>query len=103
MGAFLKGYPTASRTWDEAEDALASFERWRKSLALEDRGGELGELGRMLAETEGQRAKEATLKQIVFEGPQDDLNLSTNAQPAILVTSIAYLRTLEVSVGAPGN
>jgi len=35
------------------------------------------------------------LSRLCFEGPEEDLRLTTNTQPAILTTSIAALRTLE--------
>jgi [acyl-carrier-protein] S-malonyltransferase len=36
---------------------------------------------------------------LVFDGPEEDLNLTVNAQPAILATSIAYLAALEERSG----
>lgn len=36
-----------------------------------------------------------TLKHVMFEGSQEDLTRTENAQPAILTTSIAMLRVLE--------
>jgi [acyl-carrier-protein] S-malonyltransferase len=35
------------------------------------------------------------LSRLAWEGPADDLDLTTNAQPALLATSIAYLRAIE--------
>jgi [acyl-carrier-protein] S-malonyltransferase len=35
------------------------------------------------------------LSQLIFEGPQDKLTLTENAQPALLTTSIAFLQLLE--------
>jgi [acyl-carrier-protein] S-malonyltransferase len=35
------------------------------------------------------------LSQLTWNGPEDDLNLTVNAQPAMLATSIAILRALE--------
>jgi [acyl-carrier-protein] S-malonyltransferase len=35
------------------------------------------------------------LSELTFSGPQEELDLTVNAQPAILATSIAYLRALE--------
>lgn len=35
------------------------------------------------------------LSTLCFEGPDDELKLTTNAQPAIVATSIAALRVLE--------
>lgn len=127
MGAFLREQKPAQDVWTEAEEALAGFEDWRKGLKLHEHEGELGQLGRMLDETEAARRKEPKLREVVFEGPQvrlvpphcresrlgvlraaahslaplaapqDELTRSSNAQPAILVTSTAFLRTLEVS------
>lgn len=36
-----------------------------------------------------------SLSQVIFEGPQETLTLTTNAQPALLTTSIALLKGLE--------
>lgn len=70
MGHFLKDYEGAKAVWDEAEEALQGFEAWRKGLGLENHDGEVGVLGRMLAEREGERRVETGLKQVVFDGPQ---------------------------------
>lgn len=39
------------------------------------------------------------LSTLCFEGPEDELKLTINAQPAILTTSIAALRVLEQEIG----
>jgi len=39
------------------------------------------------------------LSTLCFEGPEDELKLTVNAQPAILATSIAALRVLDQEVG----
>jgi [acyl-carrier-protein] S-malonyltransferase len=39
------------------------------------------------------------ISRLTFDGPEEDLNLTINAQPAILATSIAYLRALEERSG----
>ncbi len=39
------------------------------------------------------------LSRIIFEGPDDELTLTENAQPAIMATSIAALRVLEKEAG----
>ncbi|GAA5832858.1 hypothetical protein JCM11251_000507 [Rhodosporidiobolus azoricus] len=101
MGAFLKDDAAAKEVWSEAEEALEGFEEWRKGLRLHEMEGELGELGRMLDATETKRGKEAKLKDVVFEGPQTLLTRSSNAQPAILITSLAFLRSLERDRGLP--
>ncbi|GAA6035214.1 hypothetical protein JCM8097_006423 [Rhodosporidiobolus ruineniae] len=101
MGHFLKDEAAVKGVWEEAEDALAGFEDWRRGLKLHEMGGELGELGRKLDATEGKRSRETRLRDVVFEGPQDELTRSSNAQPAILITSIAFLRALERERGIP--
>jgi malonyl CoA-acyl carrier protein transacylase len=70
MGNFLRGFPAAQQVWLEANQALEGFEEWRKGLKLEERDGELGELGRMLIEREQERKDEKKLQEVVFEGPQ---------------------------------
>ncbi|BGP63782.1 hypothetical protein NBRC10512_007968 [Rhodotorula toruloides] len=101
MHHYLRDKQPARDVWDEAETALAGFEQWRKSLGLHELEGEAGVLGRMLDETEAERRKESGLKEVVFEGPQDELTRSSNAQPAILITSISLLRTLEREYSLP--
>jgi [acyl-carrier-protein] S-malonyltransferase len=39
------------------------------------------------------------LSTLCFEGPDDELKLTTNAQPAIVTTSVAALRVLERETG----
>ena len=41
------------------------------------------------------------LSRLAWEGPQESLDQTVNAQPALLATSIAYLRALEESWAAP--
>ena len=41
------------------------------------------------------------LTRLIFEGPEEELTLTANAQPAIMTVSIAALRALEGEVGAP--
>lgn len=41
------------------------------------------------------------LSRVVFEGPEDTLRLTENAQPALMATSLAALRALEARSGAP--
>jgi [acyl-carrier-protein] S-malonyltransferase len=38
------------------------------------------------------------LSKIIFEGPQDDLNLTENTQPAIMACSIAIFRALKLDI-----
>ncbi|MBV1707577.1 MAG: ACP S-malonyltransferase [Hyphomicrobiales bacterium] len=39
------------------------------------------------------------LSQVIFEGPEADLTLTANAQPALMATSMAALRVLETETG----
>ncbi|KAG0234365.1 hypothetical protein BGX31_004590 [Mortierella sp. GBA43] len=48
---------------------------------------------------EADDALEGTLKSVMFEGSQEELRRTENAQPAILTTSIAMLRVLESERG----
>ena len=44
-------------------------------------------------------ALSANLKRLIFEGPEDELTLTENAQPALMVTSLAVVRVLEQEAG----
>ncbi|RKP22996.1 acyl transferase/acyl hydrolase/lysophospholipase [Syncephalis pseudoplumigaleata] len=48
---------------------------------------------------EADEALQMHLRDLIFDGPQNTLTLTENAQPAILVTSIAILRVLEKEFG----
>jgi [acyl-carrier-protein] S-malonyltransferase len=51
------------------------------------------------------RADEALgipLSKLILEGPADELDLTVNAQPAILATSVAYLRAMREEAAAAG-
>ncbi|WP_242219540.1 ACP S-malonyltransferase [Bacillus cereus group sp. BfR-BA-01380] len=61
-------------------------------------------MGKQLAESYEEVAKvfhqadeilKDSLSSLIFEGPQETLTLTTNAQPALLTTSIAILKVLE--------
>ncbi|KAG0216054.1 hypothetical protein BGX33_000506 [Mortierella sp. NVP41] len=64
-------YPIARQTIDEADAILASTSSSTSS----------------------------SLKKVMFEGPQEELTRTENAQPAILTTSVAILRVLETEMG----
>jgi malonyl CoA-acyl carrier protein transacylase len=118
MGAFLlKHYKAARETWEEAEEVrllfarlqhqltpvqiLGGFDRWRKSLDLLS-APELSQLE--LADWEPWQKDRAPdqLRKIVFGGaPQSLLTKSSNAQPAILITSLAFLRVVEKELKIP--
>ncbi|HSA81461.1 MAG TPA: acyltransferase domain-containing protein, partial [Geminicoccaceae bacterium] len=40
-----------------------------------------------------------TLSRVIFEGPEERLRLTENAQPALMATSLAALRALEARGG----
>ena len=42
-----------------------------------------------------------SLSKLCFEGPEEDLKLTENTQPALLAVSVAALRVLRAEVGAP--
>jgi hypothetical protein len=69
MNTFLDKYKSARETWEEAEEALGGFEKWRKDLKLH----ELPELEHLDLQSwptwQKERAKEE-LRQVVTEGPQ---------------------------------
>lgn len=48
---------------------------------------------------EADDALQMHLSRLCFEGPEDDLKLTANTQPAILTVSIAALRVLEAELG----
>ena len=41
------------------------------------------------------------LSRLIFEGPEADLTLTENAQPALMAVSLAVVRTLAIEVGRP--
>ncbi len=51
---------------------------------------------------EASRALDFDLKRICFQGPKEELDLTENAQPAVLATSIACLRVFEHRLSATG-
>jgi [acyl-carrier-protein] S-malonyltransferase len=67
-------------------------------------GAELVSRSPVAAETYA-RADEALgmpLSKLILEGPAEELDLTINAQPAILATSVAYLRAMREEAAAAG-
>jgi [acyl-carrier-protein] S-malonyltransferase len=68
--AFAAADPIARATFDEADAALGGLRQ-------------------------GSGAQGASLSRLCFEGPEDELKLTENTQPAILTVSVAIARVLE--------
>jgi hypothetical protein len=100
MGSFLRHLPEFRHTWEEALAHLNVFDSWMAGLHLQDHFLSLGyppNHAQILAAPPPPSDSSARpLDHIVFDGPQNELSRCSNAQPAILITSMAYLRTLEV-------
>ena len=71
-------------------------------------GSQFAGMGKALADNfpvarqvfaEADEALGFNLARLCFEGPEDDLKLTANTQPAILTTSIAALRVLQTETG----
>jgi len=78
------------------------------ALLFPGQGAQAAGMGKALAQqfpvaanvfAEADAALGFALSYLCFEGPDDDLKLTTNAQPAIVATSIAALRVLEQETG----
>src|SRR5437773_8176019 len=78
--ALADAYPEARAAFDEADAALAESESGDASTHNETLVRESGH--------------HPTLTRLIFEGPEDQLVLTQNAQPAILTASIAAYRVL---------
>ncbi|KAF9943220.1 hypothetical protein BGZ67_004999 [Mortierella alpina] len=86
----------------------ASAEVYSKKSKISGQGSQFVGMGKDLYDTyavarqvvdEADEALGGTLKNVMFEGSQEDLTRTENAQPAILTTSIAMLRVLESERG----
>jgi [acyl-carrier-protein] S-malonyltransferase len=80
----------------------------KKALLFPGQGSQTVGMGKALADNfaaarevfeEVDSALSQKLSSIIFEGPQETLTLTENAQPAIMATSIAALRVLEKETG----
>jgi len=81
------------------------------ALIFPGQGSQIVGMGKELAEKypaarqtfdEADEALGYKLSQLCFEGPEDQLRLTEITQPAILTTSIAALRVLEIRMPKPG-
>jgi [acyl-carrier-protein] S-malonyltransferase len=79
-----------------------------RALLFPGQGSQSVGMGKALADTAAEAravfeavddALDTALSRIIFEGPEDQLQLTANAQPALMATSIAALRVLEARSG----
>src|SRR5579884_1969413 len=80
----------------------------KRALVFPGQGSQAPGMGRALAETftparllfeEIDDALSQHLSRLMFEGPESDLMLTENAQPALLAVSLAVMRVLEAEAG----
>ncbi|PLW37464.1 hypothetical protein PCASD_10685 [Puccinia coronata f. sp. avenae] len=105
MGSFLRHLPEFRHTWEEALAHLNACDSWMAGLHLQDHFLSLGyppNHAQILAAPPPPSDSSARpLDHIVFDGSQNELSRCSNTQPAILITSMAYLRTLEIGGKVP--
>ena len=79
-----------------------------RALIFPGQGSQTVGMGRALAETfpaaaavfeEVDAALGQKLSAVIWDGPAEELNLTANAQPALMATSLAALRVLETEAG----
>jgi [acyl-carrier-protein] S-malonyltransferase len=82
--------------------------RMKRAFVFPGQGSQVVGMGRALAAAfrparrlfeEVDDALSQNLSQLMFEGPEDDLTLTENAQPALMAASLAVIEVLEVEGG----
>lgn len=84
----------------------------KRALIFPGQGSQYAGMGKELAENfavardtfaEADEALGFALSKLCFEGPEEELKLTTNTQPAILTASIAVLRVVQAETGLSGD
>ncbi|TWJ19631.1 ACP S-malonyltransferase [Geobacter argillaceus] len=84
----------------------------KRALIFPGQGSQYAGMGKELAENfavardtfaEADDALGFALSRLCFEGPEEELKLTTNTQPAILTASIAVLRVVQTETGLSGE
>lgn len=84
----------------------------KRALIFPGQGSQYAGMGKELAENfavardtfaEADEALGFSLSTLCFEGPEEELKLTTNTQPAILTASIAVLRVVQAEIGLSGD
>lgn len=84
----------------------------KRALIFPGQGSQYAGMGKELAENfavardtfaEADEALGFSLSTLCFEGPEEELKLTTNTQPAILTASIAVLRVVQAETGLSGD